>query len=64
MKQIVNLLADFIVKYTPFKGTRHKLGSLITIIGSLLLLATGQLQQEVAIGAILLALNDLFAGAH
>ena len=64
MKQLVSLLTDLIVKHTPFKGVRHKIGSLATIIGVVLLIATGQMQAEIGTPLIVLAINDLFAGDH
>jgi len=64
MKQAVNLLTDLIVKYTPFKGQRTKVTSLITIIGSIALIATGGLEPEMGGGLIVVALGNLFAAAH
>lgn len=64
MKQLVNLLTDLIVKYTPFKGQRTKLAALTTIIGSIALITTGGLEPEVGGVLIVTAAGNLFAAVH
>jgi len=64
MKNLVDLITDLILKYTPFKGKRTKSTSLITIIGAIALMATGGLEPEVGSGLIVVALGNLYAADH